>query len=120
MRPFCKPQRRVVGAGIAAAVLGLSVLSASTHAQNASAPAVAQQAPAGSNADLATRVKTALNADPSFYAKHVNVSIEKGDVVLNGFVQNSREMLDAVDIATKAADGRKVVNNLSIKKTSDR
>lgn len=119
MRLFSKPQRKTVDAGIAAAVLGLSVLSASSCAQNPSAPAVTRPATAGSDAQLAARVKTALDVSPSFYAEHVDVSIENGDVVLNGFVQNNRELLDAIDIATKAADGRKVINLLSIKKTSD-
>ena len=117
MRLFCKPQRKSFGAGTAVAVLGLSVLSV-TYSQNTSPPPATQQVPARSDAEILTRVKTALHANPYFYDEHVDASIDKGDVVLKGFVQNSRELLDAIDIATEAAEGRKVVNNLTIKKTS--
>lgn len=60
-------------------------------------------------------MKTALNSDGTFDDKHVDVSIEHGAVVLKGFVQSNRDLVNATTIATKAAGGRKVVNNLTIK-----
>jgi osmotically-inducible protein OsmY len=47
--------------------------------------------------------------------RHVDVAIEHGDVVLNGFVQDSRELLVAAQVATKAAGNHKIVNRLLIK-----
>jgi osmotically-inducible protein OsmY len=105
--------------GIAAAALSLAAISFAAYAQdpNPEAPA-AQSAGQGSlsSADAATlaQVKSALNSSSGVETRHINVSMAKGDVVLTGIVQNSRALLDAARIASKAAGGRKVVNNLSV------
>jgi osmotically-inducible protein OsmY len=65
--------------------------------------------------ELAEKVHTALQSDKYFFGKHVTVSVEKGDVVLRGFVLTSWDMRDAVRIAQKAAGDHRVVNNLSLK-----
>jgi osmotically-inducible protein OsmY len=75
--------------------------------------AVSGPAPADDEA-LRQRVALALQEAPYFYDGHVNVSIEKGDVVLRGLVFSDWDLRDAIRIATKAADGRRVVDNLSI------
>jgi osmotically-inducible protein OsmY len=72
------------------------------------APAAAQ------DEALRQRVALALQEAPYFYDGHVNVSIEKGDVVLRGLVFSDWDLRDAIRIATKAADGRRVVDDLSI------
>ncbi len=115
MRPFRNPQRGVVTVAMAAAVFGLSGLSAASYAQDESAHYAAAQSPGASNSEMAARVMTALKADPTFDSRHVSVAIEKGQVVLKGFVQSSNGVLDATRIATKAAGDRKIVNNLTIK-----
>lgn len=99
-------------AGIAAAALGLCMLSAPGYAQNdlSASPAAAQ----GSDADLAARVKQALHSDKALNDQHVNVAVEHGHVVLNGFVQDSRELTVAGQVASKAAGTHKIVNNLTI------
>jgi osmotically-inducible protein OsmY len=40
--------------------------------------------------------------------------MDKGNVVLSGFVQSSHALQEATRIATKAAGDHKVVNHLSI------
>jgi osmotically-inducible protein OsmY len=65
--------------------------------------------------DLKNRVKTALHNDPYFYDAHVTVSVEKGSVVLRGFVFSDWDLRDALRIARKAAGNSPVVDNLSIK-----
>ncbi len=72
-------------------------------------------APGTTDEELAEKVHTALQSDKYFFGKHVTVSVEKGDVVLRGFVLTSWDMRDAVRIAQKAAGDRRVVNNLSLK-----
>jgi osmotically-inducible protein OsmY len=99
--------------------------AARAGAQNVEAPAVNQSASitapstqsAGSNADqkLVKRVKDALHSDPYFYDEHVTVSVEKGAVVLRGFVSSEWDLRDAIRIAGIAAGDRRVVDNLSIK-----
>jgi osmotically-inducible protein OsmY len=75
--------------------------------------AVGAPAPAEDEA-LRQRVALALQEAPYFYDAHVDVSIEKGDVVLRGLVFSDWDLRDAIRIATKAADGRRVVDDLSI------
>jgi osmotically-inducible protein OsmY len=65
--------------------------------------------------DLRTRVEAALHSDPYFYDAHVTVSVEKGHVLLSGFVSSEWDLLDAMRIARKAAGNGRVSENLSIK-----
>jgi osmotically-inducible protein OsmY len=55
-----------------------------------------------------------LHTDPYFYDRHVTVSVEKGSVVLRGFVFSGWELQDAVRIARKAAGNARVIDDLSI------
>jgi osmotically-inducible protein OsmY len=93
--------------------------AANAQAEDAKAaagiPAPGAPAPGGTDEELAEKVHTALQSDKYFFGKHVTVSVEKGDVVLRGFVLTSWDMRDAVRIAQKAAGDRRVVNNLSLK-----
>jgi osmotically-inducible protein OsmY len=69
-----------------------------------------------SPADEAVRQRVVLSLQdaPYFYDGHVNVSVEKGSVVLRGFVFSDWDLRDAVRIATRAAEGKRVVDDLSI------
>ena len=113
MRLFSKPRDAMVAAGIAA-VLGLSALSATTYAQDSSASAGNQRMTTGADTDAAARVKAALSSNATLDSKHIKVSMQKGDVVLTGFVQTARSVTDATTIATKAAGTHKIVNNLTV------
>ena len=99
------------------AILGLGALGTGPLAKNAEADRdtseIADQA-------LVERVQAALQADPYIFNKHIRVSVENGAVVLKGFVFSDWDMRGAVRVATKAADGRRVVNNLSIKASERR
>jgi hypothetical protein len=59
-------------------------------------------------------VDNALSADPYFYGAHVITSVENGNVVLRGFVLSDWDLRAAIRIATKAAGGRRVVDDLTI------
>lgn len=87
------------------ALSGLGAIATQADAQNAAQPG---------DEDLGNRVTTALHADPYFYDKHVTVSVEKGSVVLSGFVFSGWELQDAVRIARKAAGNTRVIDNLDI------
>jgi hypothetical protein len=63
---------------------------------------------------LQTKVENALQSDPYFYAAHVTVSMMNGNVILRGFVFSDWDLRDAIRIATKASDGRRVVDDLTI------
>jgi osmotically-inducible protein OsmY len=113
MFSFDHRHNTILKAGIAAAVLGLGALCSPSYAQNndSMAPAAAQ----GAEVDLATHVKQALHSDKSLDDRHVDVAVEHGDVVLSGFVQDSREFQVALQVASKAAGSHKIVNRLLIK-----
>jgi osmotically-inducible protein OsmY len=97
--------------------IGLGAPLAASHAENARS---GTQASGESDLDLATRVKNALHSDPYVYDKHVTVSVENGDVILRGFVFSEWDLRNAIRIATQAAGGRKVVDDISIKEGGPR
>jgi len=73
-----------------------------------------QVADAAADEVIRGHVAAALHSDPYFYDGHVTVSVEKGAVVLRGFVSSDWDLLDAIRIARKAAGNRRVVDDLSI------
>jgi hyperosmotically inducible protein len=116
MDTFYRPRRYLINAGIVAVLLGAT--SACTLAQNPQEPASRAQVAAASDAALAARVKAALRAAPDINDTHIDVTVEDGNVVLRGLVEDNRALLDALHVATKAAQGRKVIDALSIIKLS--
>jgi osmotically-inducible protein OsmY len=113
----------LIGACLGPAVCGFGVASRSS-AQNAAVPAerplptieatATQAADPVADDEIRGRVEAALHFDPYFYDAHVTVSMEKGDVLLGGFVSSDWDLLHALRIARKAAGNRRVVDNLSI------
>ena len=79
-----------------------------------SACGAAGAATAAADLQVKSDVENAFSADPYFYAAHVNVSMENGNVVLHGFVFSDWDLRDAIRIANKAAAGRRVVDDLAI------
>ena len=102
----------VVGAALALAELGVAALPALGQDRDSS-PAAADHRTAN-DTEVAAHVKAALHADRYFNARHVKVSVQNGDVVLSGLVESDRSLQEAGQIATKAADGRNVINRLKI------
>ncbi len=115
MKATQNTRSHMIGAGLAAAVLALTILPAASYAQDQSGSGSNEHMTPGADSDAVAKVKSALNSNPTFDGRHVEVSMDKGHVVLTGFVQSSRALLDATRIATKAAGEHKVVNRLSIK-----
>jgi len=104
---------------------GVGGFASTVIAQSAAAPALSrsvsiaasttQAADWVADEQLRKRVKAALHAEPYFYDGHVTVSVEKGAVVLRGFVFSDWDLRDALRIAKQAAGDRPVIDNLSIK-----
>jgi osmotically-inducible protein OsmY len=114
MKVIEKARRSMIGAGLAAVVLGTAIVPLSSYALDQSDPGANQRMARGADSDAAAKVKSALSSNPTFDGKHVNVAMDNGNVVLSGFVQSSQAVEDATRIATKAAGDHKVVNHLSI------
>jgi len=73
-----------------------------------------QEHPSATDQQLQDKVENALRSDSYFYAAHVSVSVRNGSVVLQGFVFSDWDLRDAIRIATKAAGGGRVIDNLTI------
>ncbi|HWY93953.1 MAG TPA: BON domain-containing protein [Steroidobacteraceae bacterium] len=90
------------------AYFGFSLYGLAGSVTQAATPNVA------ADEELRQRVTEALHQDPYFYDQHVSVSVEKGVVVLRGFVTSDWDIRDALRIAGKAAGGKRVIDDLSI------
>lgn len=120
----------IICTSLGPAVYGLGGFASPVSAQNAVSPPASQSdavavsalpvAAVMSDGELAKRVKAALHAAPYFYDEHVTVSVERGTVVLRGFVFSDSDLQDAIRIASKAAGDVPVVDNLSIKQSGRR
>jgi osmotically-inducible protein OsmY len=93
-----------------ALALSASALTFSTAALGANAP----RPLSAEDEAVRQRVVHSLQQAPYFYDGHVTVSMEKGAVVLRGLVFSDWDLRDAVRIATRAADGKRVIDDLSI------
>ena len=119
-----KKRNWIVCAYVVPLVWGVGGFASRVEAQNAAAPAISRSASIAASTtqfadwvadeELQKRVKAALHAHPYFSDEHVTVSVEKGVVVLRGFVFNDWDLRDALRIARKAAGDRPVIDSLSI------
>jgi osmotically-inducible protein OsmY len=111
-----KSRKWIMGAYLGPLVLGLGGIATRVEAQSTAVPAptATAQAADSKNDELRQRVTAALHADPYFYDEHVSVSVEKGVVVLRGFVFSDWDLRDALRLARQAAGDMEVVDNLSI------
>ena len=100
--------------GFAIPVGAQNALMPAASASDSAAVAPILGAAASANAELGERVKAALHDDPYFYDKHVTVTVQRGDVVLGGFVFSAWDLQEAIRIAGKAAGDRRVIDNLTI------
>jgi len=82
-------------------------------AQDAAGPPKAASE-SGADEELVQQVTAALRADPTVADKHIEVSVERGNVVLRGFVLNDSDRRNALRIAREASEGRKVVDNIEL------
>lgn len=129
MNILSKKRNLIICGYLVPVVCGLGAIATRADAQNAAVPSISgsgsveastsvaastTQGAAQRDEDLGNRVKTALHTDPYFYDQHVTVSVEKGSVVLRGFVFSGWELQDAVRIARKAAGNARVIDDLSI------
>ena len=108
-----------VGIVVFAAAIGLGMLSVGVHAQDGYSSSGNRQTAPSPSGDMAARVKQALHSDSNVYAKHIDVSMEKGKVVMTGFVSSAKDLEEAVHVANKTAGAKNVVNKLTIKENDD-
>ena len=104
------------------AVITLSVYCSSAFPQGASAQQAApptgqstQDAAATSDEALTRAIRSALDADPQHFFRHVNVRVDNGVATLSGFVHSSSSIFRARTIATNTPGVTRVVtSNLTL------
>jgi osmotically-inducible protein OsmY len=99
------------------AAVALSVYCASASPEGTAPPTgqPTQDAAATTDETLTKAVYSALNADPNYYFRHVNVRVEKGVAKLSGFVASGAAINRARTVASKVPGVTRVVtNNLQI------
>jgi BON domain len=121
---FSSTRRLFICTYLGTIACGLNGLASRVGAQDMDAPAgspprtIVASATHGAapvaDEDLRRRVEAALHSDPYFYDEHVTVSVEKGHVLLSGFVSSEWDLRDAMRIARKAAGNGRVSESLSI------
>lgn len=96
---------------LAALVAGTALLA------TAACSATRTQRAPGEHVDdavLLTSVKSALVADSATEARNINVDVNRGVVMLSGFVDNGEEKAKAADIARNVDGVKEVKNNLTV------
>jgi osmotically-inducible protein OsmY len=107
---------------IALSAYGLSAFSQATAPPTGSPQAAApptgqpaQEAAATSDEALTKSIRSALDADPNHYFRHVNVRVDNGIANLSGFVWSSQAINRARTIASKVPGVTRVVtSNLTL------
>ena len=103
--------------------IALSVYCSSASPQEAAPPTVqppptaqpAQDATSTSDEALTRSIRSALDADPNHYFRHVNVRVDNGVANLSGFVWSSQAINRARTIAGKVPGVTRVVtSNLTL------
>lgn len=72
--------------------------------------AAAQQA----DAQLATTVQTALNADPALAKLNLKVTSKKGDITIEGTMTDDQQMVRAGEIAQSVPGVKNVTNDMKM------
>ena len=80
------------------------------------------RSPEQASADEATavRVYAALNADPVFYYRHVDVRVDDGVAQLSGYIWDTDALYKAKQIAASVPGVKRVVNQMELEREGSR
>jgi osmotically-inducible protein OsmY len=96
-------------------VAGAQAAAPLIDSRSTTSVATGPQGAESADQELQQRVAAALHSSRYIDDRHIDVSADGGAVVLSGFVLNEWDLLDALSAARKAAGGRPVIDELSIK-----
>jgi BON domain len=105
----------VCGLGGMFSVAGAHATAPRFAGRSNSSAATATQVAGSANHELRERVAAALQSATYLDADHIDVSAERGAVVLRGFVFSEWDLRDALSAARKVAGDSPVIDSLSIK-----
>jgi osmotically-inducible protein OsmY len=99
--------RRPANQWTPATLTAVAVLAASC----ASTPAVSPVQTGASEVAVANSVYAALNADPNYFYRHVNVRVEDGVAALSGYVWSTEAIYHARQVARSVPGVTRVVTS---------
>jgi osmotically-inducible protein OsmY len=107
----CKARETFVTIGAMMAVLTLTSGTARAETPVVSPVAVVQK-----DAVTAQQVYTALNSDPTYYFRHVDVHVQQGVVTLSGYVWSTPAIYRAKEIVSAVPGVARVVDEMELER----
>ena len=104
--------RNILHTFAALGVAAVLMLNTAQAADAVSSPAGGPQ----SDARVAQQVYAALNKDPTYYFRHVNVQVQHGVVTLRGYVWSAESIRRAEKIASGVAGVSRVIDQMELER----
>jgi osmotically-inducible protein OsmY len=95
------------------ALAGLTLTFDAAYAANARFSSASQQRAAGVTAE---QIYDALNADPTYFFRHVDVQVQQGVVTLGGYVWSTPALYRAEKIAAGVPGVTRVVDQMELER----
>jgi osmotically-inducible protein OsmY len=103
-------------AGRFAAVAALALLILPSSAVQAATPGLSPAEAVQNDGVIEEQVYDALNIDPTFYFRHVDVHVQHGVVTLTGFVWSTSAIYRAEKIASGVPGVTRVVDKMELER----
>ena len=94
----------------------LAVLTLSITTGNAATPSASQAADPRAEGVMAEQIYDALNADPTYFYRHVEVQVQHGVVTLGGYVWSTPAIYRAEKIAAGTPGVTRVVDQMELER----
>lgn len=69
---------------------------------------------------IAEQISSALNADPTYFFRHVDVRVDGGVAHLSGYIWSTEELYRAKQIAARVPGVKRIVNELELERGGNR
>jgi len=114
---FC-PASHAFGkvAGSFAAVVALAVLILPLSAGQAATPGLSPADTAQNDGVIEEQVYDALNTDPMYFFRHVDVQVQRGVVTLSGYVWSASSLYRAEKIASGIPGVTRVIDRMELQR----
>lgn len=99
-----------------AAIISLGVLALPLSTARAATPEVSRTGVVQDDGVIQEQVYDALNIDPTYYFRHVDVQVQHGVVTLGGFVWSTSAIYRAEKIASGVPGVTRVVDKMELER----
>ena len=102
--------------GTFAAIAALAVLTLPLGTAEAATPEVSSAGTVQDDGVIQQQVYDALNADPTYYFRHVDVQVQHGVVTLGGYVWSTPSIYRARQVASGVPGVTRVVDQMQLER----